>query len=209
MHTVLCYGDSNTWGYHPVSGERLAMNERWPGVLRFELGNAYHVIEEGLNGRTTTLDDPLGLVDRNGRTYLEPCLRSHAPVDLCILMLGTNDLKPHFGFTATDAAAGIGVLIEIILRSGAGPRMRPPTILVLAPPPTVAVAGESPEWSRALASSREFGRQYRAIADTYHCHFMDAGELVSASPVDGVHLDPPAHRKLGQAVAEEVRKILA
>ena len=109
--TVLCYGDSNTWGYDPATQKRYPRNVRWAGVLRRALGNGYLVIEEGLNGRTTVWDDPIEGY-KNGKEYLVPCLETHKPIDLVIIMLGTNDLKARFHVPACDIAAGAGVAIE-------------------------------------------------------------------------------------------------
>jgi len=109
MKTVLCYGDSNTWGYDPTSKERFAPETRWTGVLAESLGVAFRVIEEGLNGRTTVWDDPIE-GHKNGQTYLVPCLASHKPIDLVVLMLGTNDLKMRFSVPADDIARGVGLL---------------------------------------------------------------------------------------------------
>jgi lysophospholipase L1-like esterase len=99
MKTILCYGDSNTWGYIPGTGERYASHVRWPGVLQNALGNGYVIIEEGLCGRTTVWDDPIEEY-RSGKEYLIPCLKSHAPLDLVVLMLGSNDLKMRFAAPA-------------------------------------------------------------------------------------------------------------
>src|SRR5688572_13370016 len=108
MKTILCFGDSNTWGYVPGTGKRYPRSERWPGVLQETLGNEFLIIEEGLNARTTTMDDPIrGGAIKNGLTYLRPCLESHAPIDLVLLLLGTNDLKHRFGLSAYDVAANV------------------------------------------------------------------------------------------------------
>ncbi len=104
MKTVLCYGDSNTWGSDPETGERFAPDVRWPGVLRRSLGEGYWVIEEGLGGRTTVRDDPIEGAHKNGRAYLRACLESHKPIDLMTIMLGTNDLKARFAASASDIA---------------------------------------------------------------------------------------------------------
>ena len=99
MTRILCYGDSNTWGYDPASGERFAADIRWTGVLRKVLASdRFEVIEEGLNGRTTVWDDPIE-GQKNGRQYLIPCLESHRPLDLVVILLGTNDLKKRFSLS--------------------------------------------------------------------------------------------------------------
>ena len=140
MKTVLCYGDSNTWGYNPTTGDRFGRDERWAGVLRRTLGEGYLVIEEGLNGRTTVWDDPLE-DGRKGKVYLPPCLETHKPLDLVIIMLGTNDLKQRFSAPASDIAAGAGVLVGMVQKSETGPNGRPPRARLLAPPPLAARPG--------------------------------------------------------------------
>lgn len=99
MKTIVCYGDSNTWGYDPVTMDRLPITQRWTGVLAQELGAGYRVIEEGLNGRTTVWDDPIEGY-KNGKEYLIPCLETHRPIDLITILLGTNDLKMRFSVSA-------------------------------------------------------------------------------------------------------------
>ena len=108
---VLCYGDSNTYGSVPGGGDRFPRDVRWPGVLAARLGDGWHVVEEGLGGRTTVFDDPI-LPDRNGKTYLLPCLLSHQPIDLVVVFLGTNDLKARFSASPADIAGGVAVLTE-------------------------------------------------------------------------------------------------
>lgn len=81
MKSILCFGDSNTWGYNPRTKERYPRNERWTGMLRQELGDGYEIIEEGLNGRITVWEDPIE-EHKNGKEYLIPCLESHQPIDL-------------------------------------------------------------------------------------------------------------------------------
>ena len=111
MRTVLCYGDSNTWGYDPATRTRYPPHVRWTGVLATRLGAEYRVVEEGLNGRTTRWDDPIE-PGRNGLTYLRPCIESHQPLDVIIIMLGTNDLKRRFDLSASDIAQSAAALAE-------------------------------------------------------------------------------------------------
>lgn len=206
MKTILCYGDSNTWGYNPADQTRFPINIRWPGMLRNELGNDYHIIEEGLNGRTTVWDDPIEL-DKNGATYLKPCIQTHKPIDLVIIMLGTNDLKTRFSLNAYDIAGGAGVLVDIVQKSDTGIDGEPPKVLLIAPPPTVPYPNTE-IFVGASERSRFFGKAYRRVSEEKKCHFLDAGEYVKSSPIDGIHLTADMHEKLGLIIAKKVKEIL-
>jgi lysophospholipase L1-like esterase len=210
MKTILCYGDSNTWGYSPHTGERFPPDVRWTGVLRQTLGTDYRVIEEGLNGRTTVWDDPIEGAHKNGKAYLVPCLESHAPFDLITIMLGTNDLKQRFNILPSDIAAGAGVLVEVALRSAAGVGGKAPKVLLMCPPPTAATEGTpfAEMFAGAQEKSQKLAARYRVVAEMLGCAFLDAGEIVVSSPVDAIHFEPDAHRKLGEAVAARVQQML-
>jgi lysophospholipase L1-like esterase len=203
VKTILCYGDSNTWGWVPGSnGWRFSRNERWPGVLRNELGGGYEVIEEGLSGRTTIWDSPFDPA-KNGRTYLAPCLESHMPLDLVTILLGTNDLHAHFNLSAAEIAASAGVLVEIV-------RRYVPTVLLIAPPPIGKLDDFGTELlAGAEAKSRAFGARFKEVAADYACTFLDTGEVIVSSDLDGIHFDADEHAKLGKAVADAVRSILS
>ncbi|TCL76774.1 lysophospholipase L1-like esterase [Hydrogenispora ethanolica] len=208
MKTILCYGDSNTWGSDPGGGARFDPETRWPGVLRRALGDGYRVIEEGLGGRTTVWNDPIEGY-KNGKEYLIPCLDTHQPLDLVIIMLGTNDLKHRFSLTAFDIAQGAGVLVEVVQNSRAGRDAGPPRVLLLAPPPVATLHERFQEMFKgAAAKSRQFGKYYRQVAAERGCDLLDTAELVRSSELDGIHLEPGEHAKLGLAVAERVRLIL-
>lgn len=210
MDTIVCYGDSNTHGADPVTQGRLARDVRWPGVLASALGDGAHVVEEGLNGRTTLWDDPF-MDGRNGRAYLLPCLRSHQPVDVLVLMLGTNDLKTIFGRAAHEIAAGAGALVDIALTSGTGPGGGAPSVLLVAPPRLGETTDRSELWGfgEARAKAEALPRLYRNVARIKGAAFLDAAALVGGHPGDGVHLGADDHALLGGAVADAVREILA
>lgn len=209
MPTVVCYGDSNTHGADPLTLARFPRGVRWPGVLAAELAGLADVIEEGLNGRTTIWDDPF-LDGRNGRVYLLPCLRSHAPVDVLVLMLGTNDLKTIFGRQANEIAAAVGALVDLAQASGTGPDGGAPQVMVVAPPRLGATTARSEVWGfgAARAVSEELPRLYRVVAEMSGAAFLDASILVEGNPADGVHLDAAGHWILGRAVAAAVRELL-
>jgi len=208
MRTIVCFGDSNTHGANAEDGARLPRDVRWPGVLRRELGDGFEVVEEGLNARTTVWDTPT-TEGRVGSDYLLPCLWSHEPVDLVIIMLGTNDLKATFGLTAPEIAAGAGRLVDLAQRSLAGPGDTSPRVLLMSPPPLAPMTAKSELWGfgESLEMSAELGRLYALTASLKGAHFLDAGSVIETSPRDGVHFEPEAHAALGAAVARRVREI--
>ena len=207
MKTILCYGDSNTWGYDPATQSRFLRDVRWPGVLRNELGDGYLVIEEGLNGRTTVWDDPIEL-DKNGATYLRPCIQTHKPMDLVIIMLGTNDLKTRFSLPAYDIASGAGVLVDIVMKSDTGIDGSAPQVLLIAPPPAVELTGFAEMFENAVEKSVGFARHYRRVANEKDSHHLNAGDFVESSTLDGIHLESDMHTALGKAVAAKVKEIM-
>lgn len=208
MKRILAFGDSNTWGSVPGSGERFGRDTRWSALLAKQLGETCEVIEEGLCGRTTIWDDPLG-PHTNGRNYLIPCLASHAPLDLVMLMLGTNDLKARFSLPAADIAEGISVLARIVLAGDAGINGRPPKLLLMAPPPLGELGDNAEKFAGAGAKSRRFSVLYREVAGELGCAFFDAGEVIRSSDTDGIHLEAGEHVKLANALAPTVKSLIS
>ncbi|MRM87717.1 hypothetical protein EAI28_05020 [Faecalicatena contorta] len=207
---ILCFGDSNTWGAVPAEGTRHPDDVRWTGILAAELGNEYQVIEEGYNGRTTVHDDPVE--NRlSGIAYFETCLDSQSPLDLIILMLGTNDLKARFGVDPYTIAFGFGRYLNAVKTVPmAGNR---PEVLLAAPllidpsykdvPLFLDMFGEG-----AVERSEKFAEAYEAFAKENGVHFIDASKYGKASVRDGVHMEAEYHEKLGKAFAEKVKEIL-
>lgn len=206
MKSVLCYGDSNTWGLDPASAERFPPHLRWPGVLRQGLGSGYNVIEEGLVGRTTLRDDPLE-THKNGLSYLVPCLQSHRPIDLVILMLGSNDMKRHFDLTPLEIASGLRQLVAIILSDEYGIDRAAPKLLLLAPPPIFGLTALADLFGGAEQKSLELPGLYAGIAEDYGCDFFDTGRAIQSSPIDGVHFEADQHQKLGTELCARVVEI--
>lgn len=206
---ILCFGDSNTWGYIPQQAERYPRDVRWPGVLAEELGSSFHVVEEGLNGRTTVFDDPLEGCAKNGLRYLPACLDSHRPLNLVILMLGTNDLKARFSLTALDIALGVERLIHTVVQSACGVGGRPPAILLAAPPPIAPRDDLAEMFEGGAKKSTSLARRYAEVAERNGCAFIDLGQIVAVDPNDGIHYSGEAHRRLGHALATRIRSLLA
>lgn len=208
MKTILCYGDSNTWGHHAPMGDRFDEATRWGSRLRKLLGEEYRVIEEGQRGRTTVWDDP---VENRlaGLTYLWPCLDSHAPIDLVVIMLGTNDCKPYFGLHPQNIADGAGRLVDMIQKCAFGPDDTAPKVLLVSP---IRITPSSfyPHLfgEKEAAKSQGFPEAYKAVAERFGCAFLDASTLAQPDPADGVHLDAEGHAALAQAVYEKIKEIL-
>lgn len=210
MRSVLCFGDSNTYGQTTANkpDDRYPFDVRWPGIVRQSLGSEWLVIEEGLSGRTTVSDDPIEGDEKNGRRYLRPCIMSHKPLDLVIIMLGTNDLKIRFNKTPSEIAMGVAALVQDIKSMPAGIDGGAPEILIVSPPP---VCDNLKEWQSvfegAQAKSHALAVEYERVAEAQEAHFFNAGLVVQSSQEDGFHLDRAAHATLGQAIVEEIEAI--
>ena len=207
---ILCYGDSNTWGCMPGPGDRYPEDVRWTGILQQKLGDGYTVIEEGHNGRTTVWDDPIE--NRlSGLTYFTPCVESHSPLDLIIIALGVNDLKPRFGVSAGSIAGSLEryfSALKTIPLHGSDPQ-----VLIVSP------AYVHPEYAknrliygiygdRAYERSRELAPEYQIIAEKYGAGFLDAALYAQADPLDGIHLDAPSHARLAEAFEKKIQEMI-
>lgn len=214
MKTILCYGDSLTFGADPsVAGGRHAYEDRWPSALAATLGNdKVRVIAEGLGGRTTVFDDWYANADRNGARILPTLLSSHSPLDMIVIMLGTNDLKPFLGRTCAEAGRGMVRLVEIVRGHYRSRNEAVPEIVLMAPPHMVPTDNELMlghfGGEAIIAESTNFAGWYRRRADELGVHFFDAGSVAVASPLDGVHLDAKNTRAIGEGLAPVVAPIL-
>lgn len=209
--TIVCFGDSNTHGYDAKTGGRFDETKRFTGLLSKALGEGYYVIEEGLGGRTTVFEDPLteGLSSLN---YIYPCLMSHEPIDLLIIMLGTNDTKERFNANARVIAKGLARLTAKAMTTPAWNNNKP-NILLIAPAPIKeeyytyefgVIMG--PDCSK---KSYELADFYQKVAADMGCHFFDAGKVASVNSIDYMHLDENGHAALANALAELLPTLLS
>jgi len=209
MKTIMAFGDSLTWGTNPVQGGRHAYEDRWPTVLATSLGDGVRIIPEGLGGRTTAFDDLTAAFDRNGARTLPMLLASHSPLDLVIIMLGTNDLKAHISPTIHGAVAGMTRLIQIIRTFPYSWDMAAPKVMVVAPPHLCnRASGEGPQSGRIISEAAKLAPAYRDLAAAQGCAFFDAATVAHPSDTDGVHLDAANTRAIGAALADPVRRLL-
>lgn len=210
--TIICFGDSNTHGYNSMNNGRFSEEERWTCLLDNYLGEEYSVKEEGLSGRTTVFEDPLfeGL---NGFAHLFVALMSHEPVDLLIIMLGTNDVKERFAATPENIAKGLDRLTQKALSTTEAWRTKP-NILLIAPPPIeegyyeTAVGGEMGK--NCVEKSKALAPLYEEVAKLRGCHFLDAASIegMEMYPYDYMHLSLDSHRLLAKKLAELIPQII-
>ncbi|NLE14494.1 MAG: SGNH/GDSL hydrolase family protein [Spirochaetales bacterium] len=201
MHTILCYGDSNTFGTNPGGG-RWAVDQRWTGLLASMLGPSYRIIEEGLGGRTTVFDDPLE-PKRNGLEYLPVSLQSHRPLDLVILSLGTNDCKSLNNANERIIAKGLEKLVVTVRNHPYGPGYPIPQVLVISP----IHIGDDIESSifasfdkGSAALSKRLADSIKVMAEQQHAYFFDAATVAASSPIDQLHMDKESHACLAKAL---------
>lgn len=209
MKNILCYGDSNTFGYNPENGGRYSFNERWPGVLQKSLEQKYRIIEEGCSHRTTIFDDPV-IPGKCGLDFLPICLESHKPLDIVILALGINDTKSIFHASSNDIAKGMEVLVNTVFSYGYGEQFNVPEVIIVAPTKIKAEITENPLSSfdaRSVEVSSELAEKYMSIAKTNGCHFLDASGVSNVSDLDCLHLTRESHINLGQSLAEIILDI--
>ena len=218
MKHILIYGDSNSWGYDVTrylpeinAYQRMTEDERWPGLVRTMLGPGYRVIEDALNGRTTLQEDPY-LPNRNGLMGLRIALDANAPLDLVVIMLGTNDCKRKFAYSMQDISWGMERFLQKVLTHRQYASMTEYRVLLVAPPPMNeglmhSWLGDLFEYEAGLRKSRALAKWFAELARRYNIDFLDAGQHCESSPLDGVHLDAENQRKLGLAVADYVRSI--
>lgn len=213
---ILCLGDSNTHGYCADFNDcadkelyRFNENERWTCVLQKLLGEDYLVIEEGLSGRTTVFEDPIS-EGMSALEYLYPCLKSHEPIDLLIVMLGTNDVKERIGANAYVIAQGMRRLLEKALSINCWTPHCKPQILLIAPPPIEEGMYESPVaeemGKESVEKSRMLSAEYKRISELLGIHFLDAKELgCTFNKIDFMHLTNNSHRLLAENLWDWIR----
>ena len=209
MKTILCFGDSNTWGYNAASGGRHPYDVRWTGQLQHRLDGKARVVEEGLNGRTTVFDEPFRY-GRNGSKFLATLMESHGPLDLLVIALGANDLKPIYSASGYDSALGVQRLFSIAHQSPAWRDASDQKILLVLPTRFGELNSNTSE--RFAGAHEKFDlylSEYQRVANDSGVHVLDSNEHIITCKDDGVHLDEQNHGKLAMAILSTVLELLS
>ncbi len=220
MKTILCYGDSNLRGYIPATGDdqtllhhRFPFNQRWPGILQNILGSDFHIIEEGLAGRTINLDEmDLNKPSRNGLKDLPLFLESHYPIGTIIINLGTNDVKAYFNCSVEQIVKRMELMIDFIQSSNKGISGEPPKILLIAPPPLTQPTHPHPLFPvvfpyESIQKSIILPQCYKILAEKKVVEFLDASQIIKCSLLDGIHWESSQHKILAEAVSQKIHAI--
>jgi lysophospholipase L1-like esterase len=209
---IVCFGDSNTWGFDAKLQKRFPEGVRWPSLLAEKLGEEFQVVEEGLSGRTAVIDDPLfeGL---NGYRYIHPCLMSHAPLELVIIMLGTNDTKERFHLTSYNIAQGIARISQKAKTTLAGENGECPQVLVIAPPP-IGKEYFKTDVGKSMGAgcdtkSAELSTYLEELMQLQNTEFLDTKGKIPMNTIDFMHLDEEGHKLLAELVFNKVKTILS
>lgn len=210
---IMVFGDSNTWGWNPCNDlvaplQRWDDDVRWTGILQNLLGDDYNVMNEGLNGRTTVWNDPIEEY-RCGKDQIIPALDICAPLDLVIIMIGTNDLKVRYSVSAQDIANGAALILDKTLAQVGAFKENAPKVLFICPPPLGPVEDGvfADMFKGNYEKSTQLSKHFKAVAEARNVPFLDAGTIVKSSNEDGLHLQADQHKLLGEAVAQKVKEM--
>jgi lysophospholipase L1-like esterase len=221
MATILCFGDSNTWGINP-EGKRYDETQRWTTLLARGLSDRHMVIEAGQPNRTLVHNFPFSADDtgnnskeNTGIKYLKPYLIEYQP-DIVLIMLGTNDLKKRYDLTPLEIEQRLHHLVEKTLRFEYSSRnsdnnsaqSSTTQVLIISPPAVYEVGAYTKIYAGAAEKSRQLAKYYSNVAQSLGCSFIDAGKLVQSCPIEGIHWQVNQHRKLADALIKKVTGIL-
>ena len=202
---ILCFGDSNTWGYTPITGERYPKGVRWTSLLGEYTGA--EIIEEGLNGRTSAFEDPL-LPHAKGIDYIDACVASALPCDLLVVMLGTNDMKKYVCNCVDASAKAVAMICNRA-------KLIAPDLKVLMVSPIV-IGNWRPQLGemlqldmQSIENSYRFHEFFKQQAELNGFYYLDAAQFAEPSKEDAVHMTPENHQKLARAIADKVEEIFS
>jgi len=211
MQQIFLYSDSVSWGVIPNTRERFEFDKRWTGICENNLnkkGYDTRFIEDCLNGRRTAWEDPKKL-GRNGLVGISQKIETYSPLALIIIFLGTNDFQAIHNVTSEHSAQGLSTLITKIRNSPIEPTLSIPEILVIVPPLVLEPAGVlANKFRGSKRKCKNLASELNKVAREEGCHFFDSNSVITASKLDGVHIDEDQHETLGYAISEIIESIL-
>ncbi|MDC1063564.1 GDSL-type esterase/lipase family protein [Flavobacteriales bacterium] len=211
MINILCFGDSNTWGYDPANQTRFLKSIRWTGVLQNLLGDNFNIIEEGLNGRTTNVNEreehSLGYYRafRSSMDLVSVLIETNSPIDLVVIMLGTNDLKNNFNQSVNDISYNMRLVCETIINNDYFNSKS----IILVSPTHINESSSSllNSFIGTAEKSKSLAKPYKKIADDLDLFFVDASKSVKTNQIDGLHWDSMQHSDFANSICLKIKSI--
>lgn len=205
MKKIICYGDSNTFGFNPANGSRYDSNSRWTGILSELLGDEFKIAEEGCNNRTGFFINPDGIL-QSGQKHLPQCLEKHKSFDIFILALGTNDLQKIFDIDEKIAENGLTNIIKLIKKHNPNAR------IIIVPPVVLTEDVLKGTFSyqfdeKSVKNSNLIQKKYAICAEKENCEIIDFNQYVTPSKIDGLHFDEMAHKIMAEQIANQINNI--
>lgn len=202
MQNILCYGDSNTYGFNPNNGGRFDSDTRWTGILKTLLKDKYKIIEAGMNNRTGFVENPQGFI-QSGGLHLPVYLKECPQIDICVLALGTNDLQFTFNITIDIVEQGLTSLINCVKENN-----QETNILVISPPTldtNILKGGFSHQFdNKSIKDSKAIQQIYKKTTEINNCKLIDLNNIVSPDPIDGLHYSANSHRIIAETIAKSI-----
>lgn len=204
MKKILCYGDSNTYGFIPQTCGRYEKYERWSGILS-ELLPEYQIIEEGMNNRVGFFKSQEGF-KQSGGEYLSTCLQKHGNIDICILSLGTNDAQFFYNLDKTITQKGLQNLISTLRETN------PDISIIIIPPVKIKENIVDGMFSalfdlKSVEKIAEVFPIFEQVAKENHCLYFDFNEYITPSELDGLHYSKESHKIIANHFAKFIQKI--
>lgn len=196
LKKILCFGDSNTYGYIPNNGARYDKNTRWTGVLSLLSHGKFEIIEEGCNNRTAFAANPAGKIF-TGYEILPELLT--ADFDAVVLAIGINDTQFLYNLSSIEIVSGVEKLINIV-------KVKSPQAKILLVAPSILTedvlnGNFACLFDRtSIEKSRQLPLLYQKIAEKQNIEFLDLNSVAKTSSLDGLHYAPEQHLKIAQAI---------
>lgn len=198
MKKILCYGDSNTFGFNPTDYSRYDENTRWTGVLQSNLGDKYKVINEGANNRNGFVPNPQGDF-YSAQIHYPELISNSENIDIIILAIGTNDLQFSYNANSNNFEQGLENLILISKKKTDNIIIIPPVILS----ENILNGFFKIQFDKtSILKSQTIGEIYYKLAKIHNCRIFDINEFAKPSETDGLHYSKESHKLIADKLTK-------
>jgi len=198
MKKIICYGDSNTFGFNPLNKTRYDENVRWSGLLGIFLKNQFEIIEQGANNRTGFVDNFSGEF-YSAQKHFPKMLNEYDDIEILILAIGTNDLQFIYNLNFNEIEKGLRNLLNIAKTKVKN--------IILIPPVEISENILNSYFKiqfdeNSIKKSKNVLNIYQKLADEFKCHLFNFNSFTKPSLADGLHYDINSHKIIAQKLYE-------